>query len=128
MPSKPRTLAGILRSRRHADAEYNRASRDPAVARVHGSARWQSVRAQVLRAEPACRECARLGLSEPATQVDHVVPLADDLSLAYVRSNLQPLCTLCRIRHNRHYADSRIMPRRAGVAACTWAPGATHAA
>ena len=58
MPSKPRTLAGILRSRRHADREYNRARRDPAVARIHGSARWQAVRAQVLRDEPVCRECA----------------------------------------------------------------------
>ena len=43
-------------------------------------------------------------------------------------ANLISLCNLCRIRHKRHYADSRIMPRRAGVAACTWAPGATHAA
>ena len=26
--------------------------------------------------------------------------------------NLQMLCPLCRYRHNRHYADCRIMPRR----------------
>ena len=51
MPSKPKTLAGILRSRRHADREYNRARRDPVIARIHGSARWQAVRAQVLRDE-----------------------------------------------------------------------------
>ncbi len=47
MPTKPRTLAGILRSRRHADAVYNRTRRDPAVARIRGSARWQAVRARV---------------------------------------------------------------------------------
>ncbi len=109
MPSKPRTLAGILRSRRHADREYNLARRDPAVARIHGSARWQAVRAQVLRDEPLCRECARLGLTEPATQVDHVVPLAVAPELAFVRSNLAPTCTAC---HARKSASDR---RRAGV-------------
>jgi myo-inositol catabolism protein IolC len=51
------------------------ARRDPGVARIHGSARWQAVRAQVLREAPICRECARLGLTEPATQVDHVLGL-----------------------------------------------------
>jgi hypothetical protein len=76
MPSKPRTLAGILRLRRHADRAYNLVQRDPATARVHGSARWQAVRAQVLRDEPVCRACARLGLTEPATTVDHIVGVA----------------------------------------------------
>ncbi len=98
MPSKPRTLAGILRSRRHADQEYNRARRDPAVARIHGSARWRAVRAQVLRDEPLCRECARLGLTVLATQVDHVVPLAVAPELAFDRANLAPTCTACHAR------------------------------
>ncbi len=95
MPSKPRTLAGILRSRRHADAEYNRARRDRAVARVHGSGRWQAVRAQVLRAEPLCRACAQAGRTELATQVDHVVPLGVDLERAFDPTNLAPTCTVC---------------------------------
>ena len=111
MPSKPRTLAGILRSRRHADREYNIARRDPTVARIHGSARWQAVRAQVLRDEPVCRECARLGLTEPATQVDHVVPLAVAPGLAFVRSNLAPTCTAC---HGRKSAAERVR-LKAGV-------------
>jgi 5-methylcytosine-specific restriction endonuclease McrA len=98
MPSKPRTLAGILRSRRHADAEYNRARRDPAVAGIHGSVRWQAVRAQVLRDEPVCRECARRGMTEPATQVDHVVPVAVAPELAFDPTNCQPVCTACHAR------------------------------
>jgi 5-methylcytosine-specific restriction protein A len=73
MPSKPRSLAGILHRRRAADAEYNRARRDPAVAAVYRSARWTAVRAQVLRDEPICRVCAAAGRTELATQVDHVV-------------------------------------------------------
>ncbi|MFM8387611.1 MAG: HNH endonuclease [Planctomycetia bacterium] len=98
MPSKPRTLAGILRSRRHAYAEYNRARSDPAVARVHGSGRWQAVRARVLRDEPVCRECARLGLTEPATQVDHLVPVGVAPERAFDRANLAPSCTACHAR------------------------------
>jgi hypothetical protein len=46
MPSKPRTLAGILHPRRHADAEYNRARRsgpDRSVEdAVVSSARWKA--------------------------------------------------------------------------------------
>ena len=60
MPSKPRTLAGILRLRRHADRAYNLVQRDPATARIHGSARWQAVRAQAFRDEPVCRACASI--------------------------------------------------------------------
>jgi 5-methylcytosine-specific restriction endonuclease McrA len=95
MPSKPRTLAGILRLRRHADRAYNLVQRDPATARIHGSARWQAVRAQVLRDEPVCRECALTGRSEAATQVDHIVCLALAPERAYDPTNLQPLCTAC---------------------------------
>ena len=95
MPSKPRTRAGILRLRRHADRVYNLVQRDPVTARIHGSARWQAVRAQVLRDEPVCRECARRGLTEPATTVDHIVGVALAPERAYDRTNLQPLCTSC---------------------------------
>ncbi len=126
MPSKPRTLAGILRGRRHADAEYNRTRRDPVVARIHGSARWQAVRAQVLRDEPLCRECARLGLTEPATQVDHVVPLAVAPELAFVRSNCQPLCTVC---HAAKSAAERVRLKAGeGGASSSQAEGATSGA
>lgn len=111
MPSKPRTLAGILRGRRLADQEYNRARRDPLVARIHGSARWQAVRDQVLRDEPVCRECARLGLTEPATQVDHIVPIVVAPERAFDRANLQPLCTAC---HGRKSAQERARAARPG--------------
>jgi len=43
-------------------------------------------------------------------------------------SNLVTTCELCRIRHNSHYADSRIMPRRAATPAWMWALGALRAA
>ena len=95
MPSKPRTLAGILCPRRQTDRAYNRLQRDPVTAAIHGSARWQAVRAQVLRAEPVCRACAARGLTEPATVVDHIVGVALAPDRAYDPTNLQPLCTSC---------------------------------
>jgi 5-methylcytosine-specific restriction protein A len=110
MPSKPRSLAGILHRRRAADAEYNRAHRDAACARVYASYRWQRVRLQVLRDEPCCRSCASQGRSELATQVDHVVPLVVDISRAFDPTNLQPLCSM-------HHAQKSAAERSAKVAA-----------
>lgn len=76
MPSKARTLAGILRPRRHAGRAHTRGQHDPATAAVHGSARWQAVRVREEgRDAPIGRDRTGLGLTEPATQVDHVVPL-----------------------------------------------------
>lgn len=95
MPSKPRTLAGILRPRRYADRAYNRGQRDPTTAAIHGSSRWQAVRLQVLRDEPVCRACAGRGVTELARYVDHVVPLAVAPERAFDRANLQPLCSSC---------------------------------
>lgn len=95
MPTKPRTLAGLLRDRRHADREYNLTRRDPVAAKVYRSARWAAVRAQVLRSEPICRPCAAAGRTELASQVDHITPLTRDPSRAYDPTNLQPICTVC---------------------------------
>lgn len=110
MPSKPRSLAGILHRRRAADAEYNRARRDPAAAAVYRSARWSAVRAQVLRDEPLCRACAAAGRTELATQVDHIVPVRVRPDLAFDRTNLQPICSVC------HAAKSQAERRAKGEA------------
>lgn len=54
------------------------------------SGAWQKLRAQVLEGEPLCRHCAARGLTEPATDVDHMNG-ADDNRL----ESLQPLCHSC---------------------------------
>jgi hypothetical protein len=103
MPSKPRSLAGILHRRRAADAEYNRARRsgpDRSVEdEVVSSARWKDLRARVLRDEHVCRACAAAGRTELATQVDHVVPVRVRPDLAYDLGNCQPLCGATSISH-----------------------------
>ena len=120
MPSKPRTLAGILRRRRHADREYNRARRaDPERGvedAVVSKARWKRLCARVLRDEPVCRACAAEGRSQPATTVDHVVPVRVRPDLAFDRANCQPLCTPC---HNAKTLAERAGPGVGGdVSSC----------
>jgi 5-methylcytosine-specific restriction endonuclease McrA len=45
-------------------------------------------------------------------EFDHIVPRK--LGGPSTVSNVRLLCKLCRIRHNLHYADSRIMPTWVG--------------
>jgi hypothetical protein len=58
------------------------------------------------------RTCVAPGCRRPARRCDI------DHSLDWVKGgqtvhcNLELLCRLCRARHNRHYAEHRIMPRR----------------
>jgi 5-methylcytosine-specific restriction endonuclease McrA len=55
------------------------------------SAAWLRLRASVLSGEPLCRDCAKRGLTVPATDVDHISGDPGDNSMG----NLQPLCHPC---------------------------------
>lgn len=63
-----------------------------ATKRLRGRA-GQKARAEVLAAEPFCRECAKQGRERKADIVDHIIPLA--WGGAEARSNRQPLCHDC---------------------------------
>ncbi len=56
-----------------------------------GDARWRALRAEVLREQPLCVQCARAGRLRLASVVDHV----DGNAMNNERSNLQPLCSSC---------------------------------
>lgn len=58
--------------------------------------RWQRLRRMVLAQQPFCVACEREGRVTPATDVDHIVPLADGGRDEW--SNLQPLCHSCHSR------------------------------
>ena len=78
-------------------AEERRTS-DPDQARakaIRSSQRWRDTRAGVLRSQPLCVLCQAEGRVTAATEVDHVVPLVERFDLAFVRTNLQPLCEPC---------------------------------
>ncbi len=68
---------------------------DAPLQRLYSTARWKRLRRQILRRDPLCVECDKMGVVEPSTQADHVVPHAGDLDLFYDESNLQGLCRTC---------------------------------
>ncbi|MBB4859452.1 5-methylcytosine-specific restriction endonuclease McrA [Novosphingobium chloroacetimidivorans] len=57
---------------------------------------WRTRRAALLRAEPLCRYCARLGRVTAATVADHIIPHRGDPEL--FAGDLQPLCSPCHSR------------------------------
>jgi 5-methylcytosine-specific restriction enzyme A len=65
---------------------------------LHYGRRWQRVRDQFLSTHPACAACARAGVLEPASQVDHVIPHRGRLELFWNWDNLQSLCVRCHAR------------------------------
>ena len=75
-------------------------------------ARWRRIRASVLYRSPLCVHCGAA-----ATEVDHIVPLADGGTHAH--SNLQPLCKPCHSRKtlDDNRAAGGRMGRRQGATA-----------
>lgn len=88
MPNRPKTHKPIGPS-----AEQVRAAAPGRAARkrFYDSVAWQSARAEQLKREPLCRECARRGDVVPACEVDHVIPLEHG-GAPLDQSNLQSLC------------------------------------
>lgn len=68
--------------------------RESAAARGY-DADWRRLRKRQLQLEPLCRRCKADGLLTPATEVDHVVPIADAPGRRLDASNLQSLCHPC---------------------------------
>lgn len=80
-------------------------------ARGYGAAH-DRIRRALLREEPFCRECRKVGREIKATHADHVVPKC--LGGADERSNYQPLCTAhSRSKSGREGAMIRNARRRA---------------
>lgn len=59
---------------------------------------WRKASKAFLRANPLCVDCDELGVVEPATDVDHIVPHKGDRALFWRRSNWQALCHRCHSR------------------------------
>ncbi|MCG3134582.1 MAG: hypothetical protein HMLKMBBP_01896 [Planctomycetes bacterium] len=79
----------------------------PSAARRGYDAVWRRVRIAHLRREPLCRMCAEQRITTAATEVDHIVALADGGT--HAPSNLRSLCKPC---HSRRTArDQAFVPR-----------------
>lgn len=53
---------------------------------------WEKTRNYFIQRNPTCAECERRGFLEPATQIDHIIPVEVRPDLRLDQSNLQPLC------------------------------------
>ena len=66
--------------------------------------RWLRLRKEKLTAQPLCERCQQQGLVTPATEVHHVTPVEDGLTLAakrrlmYDPNNLRALCHACHVQ------------------------------
>ena len=77
------------------DKEYNKL--------IH-TTRWLKLRRYVLTAHPLCQRCKDNGLLTPATEVHHIRPVEEAITMAdkrqrmYDPHNLQALCHDCHVR------------------------------
>ena len=77
--------------------------------------RWLRLRKDKLTASPLCERCQQQGIVTPATEVHHVTPVEDGLTLAakrrlmYDPHNLRALCAEC---HERNHPEKRNKKKR----------------
>jgi 5-methylcytosine-specific restriction enzyme A len=84
--------------------------RSPAAAdyhRLYNLRRWRRRARRQLLLQPLCEQCAALGVLEPATVADHIVPHNGDLHL-FLMGDLQSLC-------GPHHSGAKQSAERAGV-------------
>ena len=83
-----------IRDKRHLKG-WTKASRDGAYSR----AKWLKLREHKLQLNPLCEMCEKQGKVTPATEVDHIIEVSEELGeddpLFYDLDNLQSLCTKC---------------------------------
>ena len=111
MPWKPQSHSQRERKRMGRTLlgkEYEgKRKQDPALAeaaRLRSSARWRRLRRLKLARNPLCEECTKHGVVEPATQVDHIVPIVERRDLAFDMENLHSLCSTC---HGKKSGEER---------------------
>ncbi|MCL2072081.1 MAG: HNH endonuclease [Oscillospiraceae bacterium] len=62
----------------------------------HYNRRWQKIRAVYLSKQPLCADCEKAGKLKPATEVHHIISIADGGSDSH--ENLMGLCKSCHSR------------------------------
>jgi len=56
---------------------------------------WQQLRARFIQEHPCCAECQRRGITTAASEVHHVIPIAEAPWLRLEWKNLMSLCVPC---------------------------------
>lgn len=70
----------------------------PRYSKLYGSQRWRTARLSYLMRFPLCRDCEQRGVTQEATDVDHIRPHHGDVKLFWDVKNWQPLCRPCHSR------------------------------
>lgn len=84
---------------------YDKNKRDKQSKKIYNSKDWQRVRERVLTYyNYLCRDCLYNKKITPYNVVHHVKELKDYPELAFVESNLVPLCHAC---HNKTHSSKR---------------------
>lgn len=65
----------------------------------HYDRRWQKIRLAFLSKHPLCQKCQEAGRLTPATEVHHIIAVANGGSDS--ESNLMPLCKSCHSKITR---------------------------
>jgi 5-methylcytosine-specific restriction protein A len=93
----------------HGFTSMARRSGDGNVVRLRGR-RLVVRNARLLKREPLCRRCLKKhdGRIRPATQLDHVVPLAK--GGRDTEDNLQPLCDPCHVEKTAEDFGKQVWP------------------
>ena len=66
--------------------------------------RWRQNRKRFLRHNPLCKRCNEKGLTTPATEIDHIIPMCEGSDF-WNESNWQSLCHECH--RKKTFADMR---------------------
>lgn len=62
---------------------------------IYQSTKWRKLRDRKFKQNPICEHCIKYNKITPTDVIDHIIPILDDESLAYVYNNLQGLCNRC---------------------------------
>lgn len=71
--------------------------------RLYRTKAWYTLRSRQLKIQPLCALCAEIGITTPATIVDHIKPHRGDTQLFYDPNNLQSLCKHCHDCHKQRF-------------------------
>ncbi|HGY1052082.1 TPA: HNH endonuclease signature motif containing protein [Aeromonas salmonicida subsp. pectinolytica] len=70
----------------------------------YGSSAWKRAREEIIQAYPLCLICFLEGVTEPAQEVDHIIPLDDNSDREQLTDprNLAPLCKSHHVSKTRN--------------------------
>ena len=90
------------------DKQYNKLKRNNDLSMIYNRKAWRTVRLEALiRDDFMCVHCKLRGVDTVATDVDHIIELSSDITLAYELSNLQSLCHQCHMKKTANEVKKR---------------------